>query len=257
VVSVKLAHPERLIFVGLQEMPDGIRAMTVTTAMMVQSAYGGHKNLPVDDAVAGLPDWAKGDYYAVDAKMSPEQIAQFKTLDKEHKQACRGAMLQALLADRFKLQVHHETRQVLAYELVVDKGGPKFKDGDGSDTNTPIGPDGKRLGNSMQVVNTSSGPEAVVRNFTMEQLAMLLSGQGGVNHRVVDKTGLTGPHNYTLTFALSQGAGSASVAAPAEASDPAPTVFNALQDQIGLKLQRGTETVDTVVVDHVERPAAN
>jgi uncharacterized protein (TIGR03435 family) len=253
VVSVKPVQPTRLLFVGLQELPDGISSETVTVAMLVQSAYG-DRSLATAEDVTGLPGWAKSDYFSVQAKMSAEQVAAFAKLSKDEKEHQRALMLRALLADRCKLKVHRETRQVLGYALVVAKGGPKFRDT--PDPNTPLGPNGKPLRNSMRIVPSNGGQEVIVQNFTMEQLAMFLTGNAGVNHRVVDKTGLTGRYNYTLTFALPQGAGPAGQA-DATAPDPAPTLFNALEDQLGLHLQRGTETVDTVVVEHVERPAAN
>jgi uncharacterized protein (TIGR03435 family) len=255
VVSVKPVQPERLLFVGLQELPDGIRSETVTMAMLVQYAYSTAEMLPTDDAVTGLPDWGKSQYFAVEAKMSDAQMAEFAKLSKDEKEQQRKVMLRALLADRFKLQVHRETRQVLGYELIVDKGGPKFQVK--PDPDAPLGPNGRPLPNSMRIVPSNGGQEVVVQNFTMPQLAGLLSGHAGVDHRVMDKTGLTGKYNYTLTFAASGEVGPAGGPTDAVAPDPAPTVFNALEDQLGLKLQRGTETVDVVVVDHVERPAAN
>jgi uncharacterized protein (TIGR03435 family) len=256
VVSVKPVHPDRILFMGVQTSPDGIDGENVTVAMLVQSAYGGNWSLlPTDDAVSGLPDWGKSDRFTVMAKMNDAQMAEFAKLSKDEKDHQRAVMLQALLADRFKLQAHRETRQVLGYELVVAKGGPKFTDK--TDADTPVGPNGRPLPNSMRIVPSNGGSEVIVQNYTMEQLAMLLSGNTGVDHRVADKTGVTGKHNYTLTFALPQGVGQAGGPTDAAAPDPAPTLFNALEDQLGLHLQRGTEMVDVVVVDHVERPAAN
>jgi uncharacterized protein (TIGR03435 family) len=72
---------------------------------------------------------------------------------------------------------------------------------------------------------------------------------------VVDKTGLTGKYSFNLDFTPSSGVGPAG--ASADASDPGPTIFNALEDQAGLRLQRAVETIDVVVVEHVERPPAN
>jgi uncharacterized protein (TIGR03435 family) len=81
---------------------------------------------------------------------------------------------------------------------------------------------------------------------------------------VKDKTGLTGKYNFTMNFQMAQGFGPGPPGGPAlasaagtDAEDPQPSIFTALQDELGLKLQPGTGTVDTVVVDHVERPAAN
>jgi uncharacterized protein (TIGR03435 family) len=100
--------------------------------------------------------------------------------------------------------------------------------------------------------------ELTVHEYTMEQVGGILTRSNlGVNHHVVDKTGLTGKYSFTLDFAPTQGVGPAGAPTDAAASDPALTIFQALEDQLGLKLQRGSETVDTVVVDHVERPAAN
>ena len=256
VVSVKAAHPDRILFMGTQETPDGINGEVVKVAMLVQSAYGGNWNLPMDDAVTGLPDWAKSDYFSVQAKMSPEQVAAFAMLSQAEQRACRQAMLQALLADRFKLQVHRETRQVLAYELVVAKGGPKMKEGE-------PGPDGLRLSNGrlipMRMTVRNGTEEVTAQAFPMDQLANFLTRVRDVDHTVTDKTGLTGKYSFTLSFAASPGVGPASAGAPTDATapDPAPSIFTALEDQLGLRLQRGTGTVDTVVVDHVERPAAN
>jgi uncharacterized protein (TIGR03435 family) len=93
----------------------------------------------------------------------------------------------------------------------------------------------------------------------MEQLASALTYNAGLNHKLTDKTGLTGKYRFTLTFAFSQGAGPAPGGGPTDAAAPddAPSIFTALEEQLGLKLQRGTGTVDVVVVDHVERPMPN
>jgi bla regulator protein blaR1 len=260
VVSVRPVHPERLRFVGLQEIPDGLTSETVSAAMMVQRAYSTGAGVPTDDAVDGLPDWGKGQYFSVQAKMNPDQTAAFAKLIKDQQRACRARMLQALLADRFKLQVHHETRQVPGYELTVAKGGPKMKEVTASDPIVFIGSGGRPLlrNNSMRIVPSNGAQEVVVENFSMDQLAEVLMGPGSVGHKVANKTGLTGLYSYTLTYALSQGVGAAPAGGSAgTAPDPAPTVFNALEDQLGLKLQRGIEAVDVVVVDHIERPSEN
>jgi uncharacterized protein (TIGR03435 family) len=259
VVSVKEAHPERVLSVGAREMPDGINGEYVPLSMMVQQAYSKERNLPLEDAVTGLPDWAKmPNYYSVQAKMSPEQVAAFKALDKDQQRACRTQMMQALLEDRFKLKVHKEARQLFGYDLLVDKGGPNFKETTGPDPNAPNGANGKPITGSYMGMHSgkNGGLEITVHGYTMEQVASILSQSNlGVNHRVVDKTGLTGKYSFILDFTPTSGVGPAGESA--DASDPGPTIFNALEDQLGLKLQRAAETIDVVVVEHVERPAAN
>jgi uncharacterized protein (TIGR03435 family) len=245
VVSVKPVQPARIIFMGVQNRPDGIDGENVTGAMLVQAAYGGNWNLPTDDSINGLPDWAKHDLFIVLAKMSAEQTAEFAKLSKDEQEQRREAMMQALLADRFKLKVHREARQVPDYELVVAKGGPKFKEGDANSPDAPKSPDGKPIRSFMMF----RGGQMTAQAQSMEQLANTLP-HWGVPHRVVDKTGLTGRYSFTLSYSPEQ-------ADPSAADDPAPSIFTALQEQLGLKLQPGTEPADVVVVDHVERPTQN
>ena len=95
---------------------------------------------------------------------------------------------------------------------------------------------------------------------SMEQLSSFLRRAPGVDRRVVDKTGLTGKYDFTLTFAASPGVGPATGGGSTDAAAPddsAPSIFTALQDQLGLRLQRGVGTIDTVAVEHVERSAAD
>jgi uncharacterized protein (TIGR03435 family) len=255
VTSVKPVHPDRVLVMGVRELQDGINGENVTVAMLVQGAYN-TGNLPADDAVTGLPDWAKADLFSVQAKMGPDQTAAFAKLEKDRQRACRRQMLQALLADRLQLKAHRQTRQVLGYELVVAKGGPKMKDGETL-------PDGPKLSNGRPVslrmgIAKSGAEEVTAQLYSMQQLADLLTRTPAVGHRVADKTGLTGKYSFTLTFTASPGVGSAAEPTDAAApDDSAPSIFTALEDQLGLRLQRGTATVDTVVVDHVERPAGD
>jgi uncharacterized protein (TIGR03435 family) len=257
VISVKLAHPERLLLIGARDTPDGISGDTVPVVVLIQQAAG-NWSVPEDDAISGLPDWAKSDFYSVNAKMSPEQVAAFKDLNKDQQQACPRDMLLALLADRFHLRLHHQTRQVIAYELLVAKGGSRLQETTGPDPNAPSGANGKPITGSYMSMSIKNGAQEVtMHGYSMDQLARFLTRDPAVSHTVVDKTSLTGKYSFTLTFAATRGVGAAYAPGEAAALDPAPTIFNVLEDQLGLHLQKGTANVDTVVVDHIERPAAN
>ena len=259
VVSIKPLAQDGRMMRGFRYLPDGIQADATTVSTLVWNAYGGFTKLPTEDSVAGLPDWTKTAYFAVEAKMSEGQTAEFAKLGREEKQQRLEAMLQALLADRFKLKVHRELRQVPDYELVIAKGGPKLKEG--ADPNGPKDKDGKPM-----TLMTSRGPGSFqAQGFTMEGLAGFLGEPFvGTGRIVKDKTGLTGKYSFALTFAM-QGSptgppgGAVPVAptAPAAADDSLPSIFTALQEQLGLKLQPGTGSLDVVVVDHVERPTVN
>jgi len=170
---------------------------------MVWNAYGGVTQLPTDDSVIWLPDWTKTDYYAVEAKMSVEQSAEFAKLNKDEKLQRIDAMLQMMLADRFKMKAHRELKQVPDYELVVTKGGPKMKEG--LDPNGPKDKDGKPMLGPLTVMRGIGSFQ--LQGETMQDLAGFLEQpMVGAGRIVKDKTGLAGKFSFTLSFAPAQGA---------------------------------------------------
>jgi uncharacterized protein (TIGR03435 family) len=261
VVSVKAQDPnQKITDIRVENTPDGIHA-SGPLGMLLRVAYGSFKELPTDDSVVGLPDWARTQIFNVDAKMSPEQVAAFAKLDKQQQEAAREAMLQALLEDRFQLKIHREPKQVSDYELVVAKGGPKLKEGGNPDPNGPKDKDGKPLAGSFLMMRKSGQVEA--QGLGMESLANFL-GQGalGIGRMVKDQTGLAGKYTFTLNWSQDPGMGGGTMdgvlkAPAANADENLPSIFTALQEQLGLKLQPGTGTINTVVVEHVERPSAD
>jgi uncharacterized protein (TIGR03435 family) len=168
------------------------------------------------------------------------------------------AMLQALLAERFKLAAHREDRPSSGYGLVVDKGGPKFKEDD---------PKANFMGKDARPGLTfygGFGHGALKGVMTMATLASNLSMQG--YGPVQDLTGLTGKYDIDLAwtpdkaFEPSTVDALASGAAPpgAEIPAPEPNLFAALRESLGLRLERRNVQVQFVVIDHIERiPIAN
>jgi uncharacterized protein (TIGR03435 family) len=154
-------------------------------------------------------------------------------------------MFQTLLADLFKLKVHRETREMTAYNLVVAKGGPKLKpaDPDGSVTldGQPI-----EKGNSLSAYGADGGTHLLGKSASMDRLVYALSGR--LNAPVVDRTGLTGPFDYDIVFSREDN--------PSDTGGP-PALITALQQEMGLRLEKTRSQVVIVVVDHVEKPTAN
>ena len=99
-------------------------------ACLLQNAYG----LKMPDMLSGLPGWADSAKFDVEAKMDAETIAALKAMPKEQADEQRRQMMQAMLADRFKLKVHRETKELPIYSLVIAKGGFKLKDADPNST---------------------------------------------------------------------------------------------------------------------------
>jgi len=250
VVSVKPNKSESGM-VRIMAKPDGYSASNVSLKMLVQSAYGIR-----EDLISGAPSWADSARFDIDAKVAGSDVDALKKLSPEQ----RRLILQPLLADRFKLKVHTETKQLPVYELVIAKSGSKLKEANPGDTyaNGIKGPDGAGREGMMRMGRGQLTAQAV----PMTSLANMLSQQ--LHRTVLDKTGLTGKYDLELNWTPDQGSdpmfkgpeGSQQRADPAPDSS-GPSIFTALQEQLGLKLQSAKGPVETLVIDHVEMPSEN
>ena len=140
-------------------------------------------------------------------------------------------MMRALLTERFQLAFHTERKELHSFALVIAKGGPKLKQA------TP----------DEIPFRQNSRMGTVARATTMPEFADFLSGP--VEKPVVDKTGLTAFYAYTLDWFPA-------TRTPDPDSDEA-SIFTAVQDQLGLKLESAKAPVETIVVDHAEKPSEN
>jgi uncharacterized protein (TIGR03435 family) len=231
--------------------PDGYSATNVSAKLLIQMAYGIRQDL-----ISGGPDWTESAGYDFDAKVAGSDVDAYKKFTMEQ----RRSMLQAALADRFKLKIHNETKQLPVFELVVAKGGSKLKEAKPSDTyaNGIKGIDGVGHAGMMRI-----GPGQMTgQAITMKSLVGMLATN--LEKTVIDKTGLTGNYDLELTWAPDQDSGSmfkGGDGAPQRA-EPAPdstgpSIFTALQEQLGLKLQSTKGPVETLVIDHIEIPSEN
>jgi uncharacterized protein (TIGR03435 family) len=150
-------------------------------------------------------------------------------------------MVQALLADRFKLGTHVETRVLPVYALLVAKGGPRF---------------GAVQANGT-TINSGNGQIEVQGSNSVALLAEELAKN--VGHVVVDKTGIEGRYNLALRWTPDRGT-SPGFSVPertSSAPDSPPSIFTALQEQLGLKLESQKGPVQVLVIDHIEMPSEN
>ena len=209
-----------------------------------------------NDQIIGGPDWLDSDRFDITAKAS-----------RPFAQEQARAMLQALLADRFGLVTHGETRELPVYLLVLARKdgalGPQMKKAevDCAALFASVAAGGKmpeRLpnGNLPCGISVRGGQGLVTGNgVAMEQLARNLVG--GVGRIVVDKTGLPGYYDFNLTFAP-EGPPPPPGAPAGPAPDPgAPSLFTAMQEQLGLKLEPGRAPISVLVIDRAQRPAAD
>jgi len=186
--------------------------------------------------VAGAAGWMDSDKFDIVAKPDENQAP----LGARVPDDVLRQMLQVLLADRFKLNFHHEMKQLPAYALVLGKNGPKMKarkPGDG-------GP-GFRL--------VFQGARLPGRNATIGQLAFVLQARV-LDRPVLDKTGLTGNFDFDLFWMPNETQfGGRGAAMPADSDSP--DIFTAVQEQLGLKLEPQKGPVDVLMIDQAERPS--
>jgi uncharacterized protein (TIGR03435 family) len=254
VVSIK---PNKSGSGGMRIQMSGDRYSSegVSVRTLIQYAYNikvGNQIFGVPmSMISGVPGSMEGARFDIEAKMDEDAVAALKKLPPEEADAQRRSMMRAMLADRFKLVAHRESKELPMYSLVIAKGGFKLKDADPNNTypNGIKGPDGVSHAGMMMVGNGRLTAQAI----PMSNLAANLTGQLG--RIVVDKTGLTGKYDVTLQWAPDDNRGAAPDAG--STADAGPSIFTALQEQLGLRLDATKGPVDMIVVDHVEMPSEN
>ncbi len=217
---------------------DGLGAENVTVHMLLMESYQLNEN-----QLVGEPSWAKTDRFDIEAKVAGPDVAKLATLSTRD----RRSMFRQVLSDQFHLTTHVETRQLPVYVVTVAKGGPKFK----QHVPDPAHPDhenGSGWFNWSRGKLTAQGP---AMSYFLYALSLEL-------HRTfVDKTGLTGNYDFNLEWTpddiAASSDGNSSSAQSAEGNS-APSIFTAIQEQLGLKLKSAKVPVQVMVVDNVTRP---
>ncbi|HEV2646791.1 MAG TPA: TIGR03435 family protein [Acidobacteriaceae bacterium] len=222
------------VFYSLDDGPPSDRVeMTIKTRTLIRVSYG----LPsgTDSRVVGGPAWLDGDKdrYEINGKIDETQFAAMQKMSPAEQDRHVRLMQQSLLADRFHLKVHFETRDLPVYALTIAKGGPKMN---------PAKP-----GESPRLKGTGDGQNNTLTAYSMTMAEFihspLLRPEGRM---VIDRTGLTAAYDFTLKSSI--------------AGDPdstGPSLFTALEEQLGLKLVATKAPLEVIVIDHIDRPDAN
>jgi uncharacterized protein (TIGR03435 family) len=249
VVSIKPAKPGQgdmsMDALGSGKVSDTFSASNVPLIAFIREAYG----LPFgsdDGRLSGVPGWTISERYDLEAKIDGDVVEKLNKLSPDQRKLAVQRMFQTLLADRCKLAVHRDTKDLSVYSLVIAKNGSKLQEA-GPDDNTRAGMGLKGRGGPLV-------GRAVPIPVLAQQLSSLL------NRTVLDKTGLTGKYNFTLQWTPdeTQGPTFGKDLGPPPTQDPgAPSLYTALQEQLGLKLESTKSPVEVVVIDHVERPSGN
>lgn len=190
-------------------------------------------------AISGGPSWVDSEHWDILAK-TPGVVR--PNLDEQM------SMLRQLLSERFKLEFHHEPKQLPVYKLTVAKGGSKLTESTASPDATPEGPPPLVFRLSPTVVRLPA------RYATVSELASILQ-RSPLDRPVVDQTGLSGRYDFDLEFAPDERLWGGLLPRP-ENTDK-PDLFEAIQEQLGLRLEAATGSVDALVIDKIELPSAN
>jgi bla regulator protein BlaR1 len=234
-----------VVFGNIKPPPGPVeRFVTTSTARrLIEDAY----NLQ-DSQLAGGPSWVNSERYDINAKVPDSIVAEAvaRKLTRTQQLDQVRLMLQSLLADRFKLKLSHETKELPVYTVVLAKGGLKLAPVTGTPPALPPRP---------------VGEEEIAVFGPVSAFVGVLPQLPEVNGRMVlDQTGLKGDYLWSLHWTPENP--DPSFGGPAEAGAPrpdsgGPSLFTAIQEQLGLRLESTKGPVDVLVIDHVEEPSPN
>jgi len=179
--------------------------------------------------LAGEPEWVKTTRWDVDGLSDVEAAPNLAQLQ---------GLIRKILTERFGLQLRQEQRELPVFALIVAKGGPRIV----ANTSDPNG-----IMDQQQNGSSSSRHVETLRNASMADLSLIL--QFHVDRPIVDHTGLRGRYDFKLQWATDD--------APAETPDAPPGLFTAIQEQIGLKLERMKAPANVLVIEEIAKPGAN
>jgi len=189
--------------------------------------------------IVGGMGWMNDDKYTIvtkDQAKSPTgaELSAMNDAQRQQAQDRLMAKVRAMLADRFQLKIHRETKEMPVYQLTIAKGGVKMQ----------VAPEDGNNDVSLNSSRTNEAKTGVVgKRLPVEVLTRFLSNQ--VGRTVVDRTGLTAHYNFKLVYSADMG------------DTTGPSIFTALQEQLGLKLESGKGPVEVVVIDRAEKPSEN
>ena len=231
--SVKLNRSGGPYFV---QFPAGrFSATGVTTELLIELAYD-----VMGFQLSGAPSWVSSERYDIDAKI--EDLSDESPISPEQRELQRRAVIQTLLAEKFKLKVSHEAKDLPVYALVVAKNGPKL-----TQAKTQRAP----------MMNLRTG-RLTMTGAPLSKLARQLSRQLG--RPVIDRTGYEGNYDLTLTWqpgtqAMKSNESEAPQTPTRYSSEP--PIFAAIQEQLGLTLEAQRAAVAIIAIEHIEKPSEN
>jgi uncharacterized protein (TIGR03435 family) len=270
VASIRRSDPESMSHrVWMEFKQDGYSATQVTLKLLLGTIYG------VDEAqISGAPAWTNSDEYNIEARIDSNTSDELVKLSGDQRKLVQQHMLQALLADRFKLTLHRETRDLPIYSLIIAKSGSKLHEANAEETDAngvkdfrdaPMKShfvDYRFVGGDVNIKGQQASWDLLVNRLTQKSTALHLG------RKIVDNTGLKGNYNFDLHFKVAWTGGQVSMLEGVDGGNQGTesgvttdsselSLFTAFQEQLGLKLEPTRGPVEIIVIDHIERPSDN
>jgi bla regulator protein BlaR1 len=251
--------------------PTESRTINVTARNLIEQAYGIPWTPGRNERVVGGPGWIDNNRYDVDARIDQSLVARFEKLSHEERKEQMSLMMQSLLADRFKLEVHVESVELPIYALLFAKGGPKLTVAKDVPATTEEDQTPARVVFPMRAEDVRKGflvlyrgqaAEMTAKATTLDELVHWLAGYSEIGGRtVVNRTELTERYDFTLRWTrerlIAQGPQDGQLRSAPSNVPEAPSLFTALQEQLGLRLMSTKGPVDVLVIDHIDPPSQN
>jgi bla regulator protein BlaR1 len=255
VATIKPSHDSKNNFFSSGIRPAEFTAQNISLARLIRVAY----SVKAENQVQDMPGWADTERFDIDAKIPNAEVAKMEHLPPEQRFEQYQLMIQSLLADRFMLRVSTREENLPVYALVVDKSGEKMQS-----VAVPQDPLKQRPG-EVRLIEKSGEMNASA--ISMERFCQWLSGTPEAGDRpVIDSTGLTNRYSFTLRWAPIAMAAPAETGSNKSSEDPAgafaeqnsgPSLFTAVESQLGLKLLARKAPVEILVIKQLEQPSAN
>jgi uncharacterized protein (TIGR03435 family) len=258
IVSIKPTDPDyeqvgNKIPIGIVYSLDGFDAKSMRVWGLIINAYGVQTL-----SVVGAPKWWDTERFNIMAKVDPATADAMQKLPPDQLKLVRQRMLQKILTERFGLTFHHETKDMPCYVMTIAKGGSKLQEysPDHAKPNDLQDFEGNRAENRF----TMNGDELVGQAVSMANFIAQLSLY--LESPIVDKTGLSGTYDFRFKYFIDlpamppSGPGGNGQPVIVQVDFKAP-IIEAIQKNLGLKLESGKGPVEVTVIDHVERPSGN
>lgn len=251
-------------FSSINDNNDSFRVENVSLRDLIRNAWNARTKAQIE----GGPDKLMDQRFDINARIAQDDLARLKGLDPKEANRERTLMLQQLLVERFHLKVHVESREMPVFALVLAKGGPKFHasappPAAGAEDVSPSPDKAKPHWRGTSMGMSDKGANLDAYGASLDSLADMLSGQAETSGRyVIDKTGLAGDYDYSMKWTpenmtvnvRSQDTGAQMAL---DTGGSGPSLFSALESQLGLRLESQKAPVETLVIDQVEAPSPN